>query len=381
MTDESHQPPDVDAYEDPRIYPGLAGGVFEKAITFLDQIERIPLFLFFVLLGLFSYLLRPGVEALAMAAFYLGDWLIMLSLHRSEISFGPSKPQVLMLASLRAPFALLPAPWWWLLQIVGTALVLYAFRLEPMNIRLRHEKLDLNEDSEATTLRIMHFGDLHIERTTDRDRQVIRWIEEYEPDLILYSGDVFSYSNVHDPVAHQHASELMAQMDAPLGVYAVLGSPPVDVSEVLIKFYERLPIKLLMNEAVSLRYEGKAIKLIGLTCSHNPEKDSHQLERLSSNHSADLDILLYHSPDLAPQSAQRGIDIQFSGHTHGGQVRLPFFGAIFTSSLYGKKFESGRYEIDELTLFVTRGIGLEGRGAPRVRFLCPPECSLWDVRL
>lgn len=379
MTNECHRPPDLTVPEDPMIYPGLAGGVFEKAITFLDQVEKIPYPLFYLLLGLFSYFLRPGVNALVMAVFFIGDWLIMLSLPRSGISFGPPKPQALVLAILRAPFALLPAPWWWMLQIAGTALVIYGFRLEPMLIRLRHQRLDLNLDPEARALRIMHFGDLHIERTTERDRQILRWIDEYEPDLILYSGDVFCYSNVHDPLAHQDASELMAQIDAPLGVYAVLGSPPVDVPEVLIPFYDQLPIKLLMNEAVSLRHEERTVKLIGLTCSHNPEKDSHHLERLTSNHSADLNILLYHSPDLAPQSAQRGIDIQFSGHTHGGQVRIPFFGAIFTSSLFGKRFESGRYQVNGMTLYVTRGIGLEGRGAPRVRFLCPPECSIWDV--
>jgi uncharacterized protein len=71
--------------------------------------------------------------------------------------------------------------------------------------------------------------------------------------------------------------------------------------------------------------------------------------------------------------------LQLSGHTHGGQVRLPFYGALFTASLYGKVFEAGRYKLKDLTLYITRGLGLEGAGAPRVRFLCPPEITLWEI--
>lgn len=90
-------------------------------------------------------------------------------------------------------------------------------------------------------------------------------------------------------------------------------------------------------------------------------------------------ILLYHSPDLAPEAAELGIDLQLSGHTHGGQVRLPFYGAVITGSLYGKALEVGRRQIGSLTLYVTRGLGMEGAGAPRVRFLCPPEIILWEM--
>lgn len=379
MADENLKDRFTETTEDPMIFPGLAGGVFEKTITFLDRMEQIPYPLFFLTLGLVSFLLRPGASALLLFTFFVFDWLILVFLPLAGVSFGPSKPQTLLLFVLRVPFALLPAPWWWILQMVGTLLVLYAFGLEPTRIKLRHHHLDLNEGEANSRLRIFHFGDLHLERTTRREEQVVRWIDEYRPDLILYSGDVFSYSNVHDPVSHRQVINLFENINVPLGAFAVLGSPPVDVPDVIVPLYEALPIRLLRDENVQIQFEGRNINLVGLTCSHNPQKDGLHLNRLSSVEDVDLTILLYHSPDLAPSAAEVGIDLQFSGHTHGGQVRLPFFGAIFTSSLYGKRFESGRYKVDELTLYVTRGIGLEGRGAPRVRFLCPPECSLWEV--
>jgi predicted MPP superfamily phosphohydrolase len=68
-----------------------------------------------------------------------------------------------------------------------------------------------------------------------------------------------------------------------------------------------------------------------------------------------------------------------SGHTHGGQVRLPFYGALVTASLYGKAFEAGRITLGSMTLYVSRGLGLEGTAGPRVRFLCPPEVVLWQL--
>jgi predicted MPP superfamily phosphohydrolase len=103
------------------------------------------------------------------------------------------------------------------------------------------------------------------------------------------------------------------------------------------------------------------------------------VEGLADQAASTFSVLLYHSPDLAPMVSELGIDLQLSGHTHGGQVRLPFFGALYTSSLYGKKFEMGRYQLGAMTLYVTRGIGMEGKAAPRVRFLCPPQVTTWQI--
>ena len=91
-------------------------------------------------------------------------------------------------------------------------------------------------------------------------------------------------------------------------------------------------------------------------------------------------------PDLAPEAAAAGVDLQLSGHTHGGQIRMPVYGALITSSIYGKRFEMGYYPVESsgrerpMTLYVSRGIGLEGGIAPRARFLSPPEIILWSLQ-
>jgi predicted MPP superfamily phosphohydrolase len=84
-------------------------------------------------------------------------------------------------------------------------------------------------------------------------------------------------------------------------------------------------------------------------------------------------VLLYHSPDLIAEANNRGIDLYLGGHTHGGQLRLPLYGAIVTSSAYGKQYERGLFQHEDTTMYITQGIGFEGGGMPRARFLCRPE--------
>jgi predicted MPP superfamily phosphohydrolase len=67
------------------------------------------------------------------------------------------------------------------------------------------------------------------------------------------------------------------------------------------------------------------------------------------------------------------VDLYLGGHTHGGQLCLPFYGAIVTSSIYGRRYASGLFEEDGTTMYISRGMGLEGGGMPRARFLCRPE--------
>jgi predicted MPP superfamily phosphohydrolase len=77
-----------------------------------------------------------------------------------------------------------------------------------------------------------------------------------------------------------------------------------------------------------------------------------------------------------PQAIEHGIDLYLCGHTHGGQVRLPVIGAVLTSSRLGRRYVMGHYHEGRTHLYVSRGVGFEGLGAPRVRLFCPPEITL-----
>ena len=91
-------------------------------------------------------------------------------------------------------------------------------------------------------------------------------------------------------------------------------------------------------------------------------------------------IFLYHYPDLIEDLNNLNVDLYLCGHTHGGQVAIPFYGAIITFSKYGKKYESGMYKVGKTVLYVNRGIGLERSPAPQVRFFARPEITVIDIK-
>lgn len=370
-----------------RNFPGTLDNDFDVILRKVDDLEKIPAPLFAGLLFLIA--IPPTLGhwgwTVGLWAFFLGDWLLLALLPRFGRSYGPYKPPALILAIMRMLFAFLPFPIAVALQAVGTLLVVDGFWIEPFRLAVTRQTLRSQKLKPGNPVRVLHIGDLHIERITRRERHLNRLIEELKPDLILFSGDVLNLSYIEDPVAQQEAREILRQWRAPYGVYMVTGSPAVDMEHVFPKLVEGLDnLRWLRDERVTVNINGQSIVIIGLTCTHKPFEDEPRLKQIlpaSKPEEADpFTILLYHTPDLAPNAANTGkIDLQFSGHTHGGQVRLPGIGALFAASLYGKRFESGRSTVNGMTVYVTRGIGLEGKAAPRVRFLCSPEIILWEI--
>lgn len=365
-----------------RNFPGTHDNEFDIILRRVEDLEKIPALLFAGLLFLLALIPTLGSWwwTMTLWLFFLGDWALLSLLPKAGKSFGPAKPPTLMLAVMRAVFAFLPVPIAIGLQALGTLLVIYSFWIEPHRIRVTQQKLSSPKLQPGKPVRILHLGDLHIERITGREEQLNQWIERLKPDLILFSGDVLNLSYVEDPQSWEAARQIMSQWRAPGGVYVVTGSTAVDLSHVFPKLVDGLPLRWLQDEIAEVEVCGQHIDIAGLTCTHKPFLDAPRLNTLLEGKPPRFTILLYHTPDLAPNAARTGaVDLQLSGHTHGGQVRLPLFGALFAASLYGKRFEAGRYNLDGMTLYVSRGIGMEGKAAPRVRFLCPPEIILWEV--
>lgn len=363
-------------------FPGTHGNIFDVILQWADKLERWPgpvfAFLLWVLAALPAWGDLTWLGALWL--FMLGDWALMAALPRAGKSFGPAKPPTLVLALARLPFTFLPQPLAFAAQAVGTALVIYGFWWEPHKIVVSRQFLKSPKlNPHAPPVRLLHLGDLHIERITQRERDLNRLVRELVPDVIVFSGDFLNLSNIHDPIAWEHCREIIKEWAAPLGVYAVTGSPAVDQDEVVPQVLKDMPLRWLREEKVTLTHNGQTLEIVGLACSHKPFEDRPILDQILGGKPEAFTVLAYHSPDLAPEAAEAGVDLQLSGHTHGGQVRVPLFGAFFAGSLYGKQLECGRYNVNGLTLYVSRGLGMEGKGAPRVRFLCAPEIILWEL--
>ncbi len=383
--------------------PGVAGTWFHRILMLsarLSRLNGVVLAVYieiFTLLVLFTWAivmdsldigLAVGVAFLTLCVI---DWIALSQLPRRGRSFGPVAPTLLVLVLLRAVITIVPvlvplSPLWTATLVEISNFVLTGYVLDSLwgePFRLTLTKLTLKSDKlkGAPPLRVLHLSDFHVERLTRREEKVLKWIKELRADLIVYTGDLLNYSYLDDERARADCAQLLAQLYAPLGVYAVLGTPLVDTPDVQASIYPRAPhIHLLKNEAIEI--EGyPQVQIIGLTCTHDPLLDAPKLDRArAAVPSEKYTLLLYHSPDLMPEASRVGIDLYVCGHTHGGQVRLPLWGAVVTSSKYGKRYEMGRYQEGHTTLYVSRGIGLEGKGAPRMRFLCPPEIELFELR-
>lgn len=346
------------------------------------KIERIPAILYAGMLFALSYLVSGFnlPRSFVFFGFILIDWLLIGLLPVFKRSFGPVKPPVLALAVLRIPFTFIPGAMGILIQSLGTILVLYGFYFEPLRLKVTSQSLISSKLKSDNPIRMLQISDLHLERITERERQLNKIIKNLHPDLILFTGDFLNISYLDDPTALSQVREVISEWSAPFGVYAVSGSPAVDLPELMPKILDGMNIRRLDNECLPLDIHGSQLDLIGLTCSHKPFMDITSLNTvLESSHPAWFKLFLYHTPDLAPDAAEIGIDLMLSGHTHGGQVRLPVFGALFSGSLYGRKFQSGPYPIGDMLLYISRGLGMEGLAAPRVRFLCQPELVLWQL--
>jgi predicted MPP superfamily phosphohydrolase len=314
------------------------------------------------------------------------DWALLASLPRRGISFGAVQPPWLGLFLVRwllAMLATLPARHWPLPTMlalataqVATSLVMaYGTHVEPFRLQVTHLELPSTRlANPGTPLRIVHLSDLHVERLTRRERALAEIVAGLAPDLVVLTGDLLSTSYNDDPRALADLRMLLGQIHAPAGVYAVWGTVEVDLPHLLRPLLQACGVVVLEDRAVQIVAGDHRLWLMGVSCRRDLDADGGMLGALLAKAPPDaFTLLLHHTPDLMPEAVSLGVDLYLAGHTHGGQWRLPGFGAMLTSSRYWKRYEAGHYHAARTHLYVSRGLGMEGFGTPRARFFCPPE--------
>lgn len=336
-----------------------------------------------------------GAAGLIHLAFLGADAFLLRQLPRRRLSYGPWKAQGAALAAPRTAVALLlPLFAGFLgatgalalhagLQGLGSLLLYWGAMVEPRRLGLTEVELSLpGLPAGSRPVRLLHISDIHMERLSRREEDLLALAAATRPDLIVITGDFLNLSYNRDPEAVALVRRLLRRLHAPHGVYAVLGSPPVDLREVVPPLFAELPTRLLRDEWVTVDLgEGRHVHILGMDCNHDLHKDSERLAKLAEpGPSGSVRLLLYHSPEMMPAAKEQGFDLYLCGHTHGGQVRLPLYGAVLTSSQLGKRYVMGHYAEEGTHLYVSRGVGFEGLSAPRVRFLSPPEITLFTLR-
>ncbi len=251
------------------------------------------------------------------------------------------------------------------LASVGLLCAAYGYFIEPYWPQITHISLTSPNLMPGTRLRIVHFSDLHSDSKLRLEERLPKIIAEQHPDVIVFTGDL-----ANSTAGYERAHKVFESLSRIAPVYAVLGNWDVGNAS----FYVGTGTRLLMNRTVEANLGGTPVVITGAAPSGNPAR----LLRRGANRP--FTLLLQHDPDAIEDVARSGaVDLYCAGHTHGGQVRLPFYGAVITFSRWDKKYESGLYKVGQTYLYVNRGVGLEGGGAPPVRFLARPEITVIDV--
>ena len=210
-------------------------------------------------------------------------------------------------------------------------------------------------------------------------KAAIGMVNGLRPDLIALTGDFVSApwlsANAKAAAAAEPCAELLRQMRAPHGLWAALGNhdfftDPVRVTGAL----RAAGIQVLINQSIAIEANGGRFWLGGVNDLMGGRADLNAT--LQAVSSGEATILMAHEPDYADFVVRHPVDLQISGHTHGGQVRLPLVGPLYLPDL-GKKYISGLYRVGPLNLYTNAGLGTV---RIPVRWNCPPEITLLTIR-
>ncbi len=262
----------------------------------------------------------------------------------------------------------------------------YAVGVEPYLVETVHLDLFAPRLPEAFDgYTIIQVSDLHMRQMGRREKIVERLLQRLPPaDLIALTGDM-----IHTPAGIAPFLHLARSFQARDGVYAVFGNSEHKNGVRPFAFSQTLAengIPPLMNRHVLLSRGDSQIALAGVD---DPVNDKDRLADALSGIPEDVfTLLLMHSPDGIAEAVVYGVDVVLSGHTHGGQIRLPLYGALYTHSAMGKRMSDGYYSRKRLRraigirpgrtqLYVTRGLGISGLA---LRFLTRPELTVITLR-
>ena len=239
-------------------------------------------------------------------------------------------------------------------------------------------------------VRIVQLSDIHMDEYTEPSflRRVVQQIDHLQPEAVLLTGDFVSEGPGSEDFAIGAAwqcANILSQLKC-RQLYAVLGNHDVSIgSEAVIESLTANRVTVLNNACLPIdrigNRTGGRIWLAGVDDPVNGEPDPERAIPASIRHLPGEPVLLMcHAPDYADDllstPAGKAVALMLSGHTHGGQIRLPFMGPLTLPSL-GKKYVEGWFRLGEMQLYVNRGIGTVG--VP-FRLDCPPEITLITLR-
>jgi len=251
---------------------------------------------------------------------------------------------------------------------IGIGCFFYAYFVEPYWVQIN--KISIQTDKlQHAHFRIVQISDTHCDKRIRLEEKLPKIINALNPDVIVFTGDTINRES-----ALPLFQSTLASLQAPLGKFAVTGNCDFAHWSAL-GLFDGTGFEELRLHQQTVEKDSESIRIVGLAF----ENGKHHQKLFDILGAENFNLLLYHNTDLMDYIDETPVDLYVCGHTHGGQIALPFYGALTTLSRHGKKYEAGLYQKGKTRLYVNRGIGLEGGWSPRMRFFARPEISVFDI--
>ena len=281
------------------------------------------------------------------------------------LGFARTRPRTITALCL-ASFAVIP---------VGV----YATHIEPFWLRV--DSVELAVQSIGEPIRIGVIADLQATEIGSYENDALDRLIALEPDIVVFPGDLHQLDpDQLDERAPQFTEVIRRLVDAVPVVYLVNGHS--DTPADLRRITRGTGAKVLDNEIDTFELKGSVIHIAGISLLD----DKYELAawraagQLADDDLAQLRILLSHEPDAVKLLGRRPVDLLVSGHTHGGQVSIPFFGPPITASSVPRQVAAGGlHELHGTPVYVSTGVGRERGNAPQMRFGVRPSIGIIDL--
>ncbi|MDZ5470594.1 metallophosphoesterase [Bacillus sp. 31A1R] len=256
----------------------------------------------------------------------------------------------------------------------------YAKKIEPKLLQTSYENI-IHKDipTSFNQLKIVQFSDTHLGFHYDLNDLIhlVDKINTINPDIIFFTGDLMDEPNKYTQA--ESIIPILSSLKAPLGKFAVYGNHDHGGygSDIYKTIINQSGFKLLFNSFEEIKLiDNERIYIAGIDDAMLGKPNIREIaEKIPEN---SYKILLSHAPDLADDAVNFGFQLQLSGHSHGGQIQIPFLG-VLVKPPYAEKYYEGFYQIkgkQDLTLYVNRGLGTTRLP---FRFLSRPELTVFTL--
>jgi predicted MPP superfamily phosphohydrolase len=262
--------------------------------------------------------------------------------------------------------------------LVGMGGSIYSTFIEPLWFDIVEVSIPASRLPKAFSgFRVLQISDIHAgeQFMPGHLGEIVQKILELKPDIVLITGDfVYSSPAMTDEILNT-TGELLSQISTSIPTFAVMGNHDHwwDVARVR-EMLANADVKELANDFFTIQKDEAMLHICGVDDLYEHKSDLAPI--LSALPEEGCAILMAHEPDFADRSSISGrFDLQVSGHSHGGQVVIPFIGPIVLPN-YGRKYPSGPYKVGNMHQYTNRGLGMV---FPYVRFLCRPEITVFKL--